>query len=105
MTHAELVDITAISVAFLAPPLMIWRWRWRGAILGSLIFWLTIGAAGPLIAQLDPRRGPATLDTIWWLFGWIGGAAYSLMWLALRAGLTRLFRQHPRPTTVPGVTP
>lgn len=87
------VDQTCLWIAALAPiPLIIWR-RWIGFVLGALVVWATLIIAGILLSQLDPQRDGGMLDTVWLLFGWIGGAMYCLPILGVREAIAWMIRQ------------
>ena len=69
----------------------------------ALVFWASLAIAGPLISQLDPHRlegGTATLDTIWFLGGWIMGLLYCfLIYGAKRLVLCFVPKPHPAAPT------
>ncbi|MCB9852516.1 MAG: hypothetical protein H6819_05435 [Phycisphaerales bacterium] len=103
MTIAQLVDWGAILLAATVPVLAVRRFGRLGIIIGGLAVWFILGAAGPVLNALDPKRDAAVVDSIWILGGWVGGLIYASMIYALlmafRIGGPRL-----RPRTNEDVT-
>ena len=100
---AHLVDGVCLAVALILPLCTVLLWNLRGVVLGALVFWASLAIAGPLISQLDPHRlegGTATLDTIWFLGGWIMGLLYCfLIYGAKRLVLCFVPKPHPAAPT------
>lgn len=63
-------------VAAILPIPLILRWNRLGVALGTVVVWGSLAVAGFLLAALGAEREGITFDTIWLLFGWIGGLIY-----------------------------
>ena len=86
---AHSVDILFLAAAVILPIPLIIRWRFKGAILGAAIVWLLLAVSGIVLSELDPEREAGMLDSVWLLFGWIGGLLYCVpIW-----GLQELVRK------------
>src|SRR5262249_45673330 len=72
----QVADTLCLLIAAIVPIPFVLRWNWRGVMLGTVVVWASLVMAGFLLAALDPRREGAMLDSIWLLFGWIGGLLY-----------------------------
>jgi len=70
-----LIDKLLMGIALVVPILLIAKWRFRGAIAGSIFVWGTLFLAGIVLSKIDPSRN-SVLDAIWMLLGFIGGAFY-----------------------------
>lgn len=69
---AHIVDYVCLTVAYILPVITVLRWNLVGVVIGTLVVWVSLAVAGPLISELDPSRlqgGTAMLDTIWLLGG------------------------------------
>ncbi|HPF41734.1 MAG TPA: hypothetical protein P5081_23505 [Phycisphaerae bacterium] len=98
MTLAQLVDWAALLLAATAPVLTVRRFGGIGIVVGGLAVWVILGAVGPALSALDPRRDTAVLDSIWVLGGWLGGLIYaSMIYALLKAFRFDGPRRHPRP--------
>ena len=95
MTTAQWIDKSCLAIAIILPALLVGFGRWRAFVLGVLVHWVVIFAAGPLISMADPSREGAMLDTIWLFFGWLSGLllctfVWLIKWLINRARGRRL---------------
>jgi hypothetical protein len=74
-------DQICVWAAILVPPALIVLYRWIGLVLGVVAVWGILAFAGVWISSLDPTRDGGVIDSmvinsIWLLFGWIGGLMY-----------------------------
>jgi hypothetical protein len=82
----ELVDHGGMALALLVPAIIVLgfaRWQVTGP-LGVFSFWAITVEQGHLLAQLDPTRDAAMLDSIWFFIGWIPGVAYCWLLYGIR---------------------
>ena len=101
---AQTVDTLFLVLTGILPVLLIIRWRFKGALLGAAAVWILGIVSGVMLSALDPKRDMAMLDSIWLLFGWIGGLLYCMpIWGILkmvRMGLGRMTsRSHQKQQT------
>ena len=85
---ASVVDDVCVAAAITLPVVAVLRWNRVGVFVGAFTNWLSIVVAGLLINELDPKHGgglSATLDLVWFLFGWIAGLFYSLLIFAVKS--------------------
>ncbi|MDZ4782390.1 MAG: hypothetical protein SGJ19_19265 [Planctomycetia bacterium] len=80
---AQLVDKGGLFIAIVVPAILVWRYRWKGVLIDALFFWISLAVVGEALQVLDPLRDAALTDSIWVLFGWIGGLLYCLAVLSL----------------------
>jgi hypothetical protein len=90
---AHLADQICLWAAFIVPIPLIGAYRWIGVALGTVAVWGILLLAGVWISSLDPKRDAAMLDSIWLLFGWIGGLLYCLPIFGLRELVAYLVRR------------
>lgn len=94
----QTADTICLLIAAIVPIPLVLRWNWVGVALGTVVVWGSLALAGFLLSALVPEREGAILDSIWLLFGWIGGLIYCApIYLAKRLVL-RLWRR-VRPQT------
>jgi len=95
-----IVDRILIAAALILPILSVLALRRRGIIIGAFVQWLIIGAAGPILSSLDPKREGGILDSIWIFGGWIFCLIYaSFIYLTtklIRYGFQRISRKTPQ---------
>jgi len=100
--------VTKISVGSIFATLVLPAWAvWRlpryflSVPIGTMIFWTWSFVGADMIRGIDPEYdsfGPAFN----FLFGWVLGGGYCLMWVAIREFLSWSRRQEPR--TLSGYT-
>ncbi len=95
-----IVDRILVAAALILPILGVLALKRRGIIIGAFAQWVIIGAAGPILSNLDPKHEGGILDSIWILGGWIFCLIYaSLIYVTIkliRYGLQRIFRETPQ---------
>ncbi len=95
-----IVDRILVVAALILPILSVLGLKRRGIIIGAFVQWVIIGAAGPILSSLDPKREGGFLDSIWILGGWIFCLIYaSLIYLTIkltRYGFKRMSRETPQ---------
>ena len=95
-----IVDRILVAAALILPIISVLALKRRGIIIGAFVQWVTIGAAGPILSSLDPKREGGILDSIWILGGWIFCLIYaSFIYLTIkliRYGLQRMSRETPQ---------
>ena len=80
----------------IVPVVTVLRWNRRGVVMGTFANWFSLVVAGVLITQLDPTRlrgFTATLDVIWFFFGWVYGLSYSLLIYAVKCLVLLLWQR------------
>ena len=80
----HLADQICLWAAVIIPVPLIIAFRWIGVALGTVVVWVSLVVAGVWISSLDPKRDASMLDSIWLLFGWLGGLLYCLPIFGLR---------------------
>jgi hypothetical protein len=80
----ELFDDFCLAVIIVSPIYLVLRFNLWGILAGSISVWVVGIIAG---MALIPYRGDSVTDTMWILFGWLGG----LMYASLIYGLKKLF--------------
>ena len=96
---AHLADQICVWSAALVPLPLIIAFRWIGVVLGTLAVWGILCFAGIWISSLDPHRDAGVIDSLWLLFGWIGGLLYCLPIFGVRELVAYLIRRCARART------
>ena len=100
---AHAVDQACLAIAFLLPVATVLRWNIRGVLLGALINWGSLIAAGILMSEIAPgSRGAdhSILDILWFLFGWVFGVAYCFLLYGMKRLVLFLIRLSIRKSTL-----
>ena len=94
---AHFVDIAFTLIAFGVPAYLVIRFGLIGAVVGALIFWLTLAFAGEVLPALDPGRS-RLLDGFWLRVGWAAGLTYGALIYGARQ-LYSFWRSGRRPAS------
>ena len=87
-----IVDVVALGVSLVGPSVLVLYFRWKGVVVGALLMWGAMHVAGMLLSSIDPNRELRMLDSAWALLGWVPGLLYSILVLAVRGIILRVFR-------------
>jgi hypothetical protein len=101
----HLADQICLWSAAIIPILLIARFRVLGVFAGALFVWFALYLAGVWVQSLDPKRDAAMLDSLWLLFGWIGGLIYCLPIFGLRELLWYGYRKYAKAASPPSPEP
>jgi len=100
MVTPEFADHVCLAIAAMVPIWLVVRYDRTGVWIGAAVVWSTLTVAGVILSALDDTRAFAVVDSVWLLFGWIGGLLYGLLLLVLKrfvAWLLARFGTAPTP--------
>ena len=81
MSFAYFIDLAFLVFGLIFPAYLIFRFSKPLFTIpcAALAVWLIFLISGALISRLDSDRDAAVLDSLWLLFGWIGGLIYAIL--------------------------